>query len=84
MLTQTLCDHSLAIIRAICALANSLQLEVIAEGVETESQYHRLQDMGCRHFQGYLFGRPMPVSEFEQRLVTASAEPLPALALQQS
>ncbi len=66
--------NSLAIIRAICALAGSLQLEVIAEGVETKEQYTRLLDIGCRHFQGYLFGRPMPVDEFERLLTTAGAD----------
>ncbi|WP_417616030.1 EAL domain-containing protein [Oceanisphaera sp.] len=64
---------SLAIIKAICALAGSLQLEVIAEGVETDEQHQQLRDIGCRYFQGYLFGRPMPVAEFE-RLVVAGAE----------
>ena len=54
-----------AIIKAICALAASLQLEVIAEGVETEQQYLKLLELDCRKFQGYLFGRPMPLAEFE-------------------
>lgn len=58
--------NSLAIIRAICALTNSLQLEVIAEGVETHEQFIALLELGCRSFQGYLFGRPMPLMEFER------------------
>lgn len=63
--------NSLAIIRAICALASSLNLEVIAEGVETHEQYTALLDLGCQSFQGYLFGRPMPVTEFERLLPTS-------------
>ncbi|MBU3824481.1 MAG: EAL domain-containing protein [Candidatus Oceanisphaera merdipullorum] len=54
-----------AIIKAICALADSLQLEVIAEGVETNQQRLQLLALNCRRFQGYLFGRPMPLAEFE-------------------
>ena len=64
-----------AIIRAICALADSLQLEVIAEGVETEQQYQQLLALDCRHFQGYLFGRPMPLAEFESWLSARSVTP---------
>jgi diguanylate cyclase (GGDEF)-like protein/PAS domain S-box-containing protein len=57
-------DSSLAIIHAICSLAASLKLEVIAEGVETAAQHELLLSSGCRRFQGYLFGRPMPLAEF--------------------
>ncbi|MTJ02884.1 bifunctional diguanylate cyclase/phosphodiesterase [Idiomarina piscisalsi] len=42
----------------IISLGRSMNLTVIAEGVETEQQFKRLQNMGCQHFQGYLFGKP--------------------------
>lgn len=42
----------------IISLGRSMNLTVIAEGVETEQQFKRLQNMGCEHFQGYFFGKP--------------------------
>ncbi|ALO47282.1 EAL domain-containing protein [Pseudohongiella spirulinae] len=53
-----------AIVRTIIALGNSLELQVIAEGVETPAQLSRLQEMGCRFYQGYCFGKPMPDSHW--------------------
>lgn len=58
---------SLAIVRAILALAHSLGLEVIAEGVETQAQWDVLRDNGCQFFQGYLFSQPVAVSAFESK-----------------
>ncbi|UCV03563.1 EAL domain-containing protein [Dechloromonas denitrificans] len=57
-----------AIVRAIIAMGNALRLNVVAEGVEEDGQHGFLVEHGCRFFQGYLFGRPMPFAEFEQRL----------------
>lgn len=57
-----------AIVSTIIAMASSLGLNVIAEGVETEEQRQLLIDKGCNHFQGYLFGKPVPVDAFEARL----------------
>ncbi len=54
-----------AIARTIVALGASLGLAVIAEGVETDGQLALLLAMGCEAFQGYLFARPVPISEFE-------------------
>lgn len=61
-------SNDAAIIRTILALGKSLELEVVAEGVETDSQCEYLLNNGCRLFQGYLFGRPESLYEFEQRL----------------
>ncbi len=55
-----------AIAKTIIALAQSMNLAVIAEGVETEAQREFLEMNGCHAFQGYLFGKPAPAKEFEQ------------------
>lgn len=60
-------SSSLAIVRAILALAHSLGLEVIAEGVETQAQWDVLRDNGCQFFQGYLFSQPVEIVVFEHR-----------------
>jgi EAL domain-containing protein (putative c-di-GMP-specific phosphodiesterase class I) len=49
--------HDAAIVRAILSMCESLNLRVVAEGIETEATWHRLLQKGCRYFQGYLFGR---------------------------
>ncbi len=60
-----------AIVRTIIAMAHSLGLDVIAEGVETEEQRQLLLSKGCTHFQGYLFSKPVPIAQFEALLKQA-------------
>lgn len=56
-------DH--AIVRTILAMAESLSLTVVAEGVEQQAQFDELVALGCDLFQGYLFGKPAPVNQAE-------------------
>jgi len=64
-------SDDLAIVKAIIALARTLKLRVIAEGVETEEQLDLLRSEGCDEYQGYLFARPMEAEAFS-RLLQAS------------
>jgi diguanylate cyclase (GGDEF)-like protein/hemerythrin-like metal-binding protein/PAS domain S-box-containing protein len=54
-----------AIVRTIVAMATSLNLSVIAEGVETEQQLQLLSGLGCANYQGYLFSRPVPIEKLD-------------------
>ena len=63
--------HAGAIVEAILALARTLDLEVVAEGVETGAQRDFLVARGCRVFQGYLLGKPLPIAGFEAGFATA-------------
>jgi diguanylate cyclase (GGDEF)-like protein len=58
------------VIDTIIGLAKSLHLEVIAEGVETTEQRDFLAAHGCKFCQGYLFGRPVPIADFEASLLS--------------
>ena len=62
-------EHSIA--RMLIALAHSLGLQAIAEGVETRAQRDFLAGLGCHDYQGYLFGQPLPIQEFEALVTQA-------------
>jgi len=55
--------ESLAMVKAIIAMAHNLRLEVIAEGVEHAAQLEALRAAGCDHIQGYIFSKPLPAAE---------------------
>lgn len=54
-----------AVVKAILYLGKSFDMDVIAEGVETEAQLQFLRRNGCREVQGYLFGKPVPSTDFQ-------------------
>ena len=56
------------VIRNIVNMVNELDMKVVAEGVETNLQAQLLENFSCSMAQGYLFDRPLPCAEFEERL----------------
>jgi len=60
-------DH-LAIVSSTIALAHSLDLKVVAEGVESEDQAKTLKSLQCEEIQGYLYSPPLPAEDFQQWL----------------
>ena len=56
--------------KAILGLGASLGLEVVAEGVETRPHEDFLKAQGCKVFQGYLYGRPMPIEDWPDAWIT--------------
>lgn len=69
--------HDAAIAKAIIAMAHSLQIKVIAEGVETSAQLAFLCQQGCHGIQGYFYSPPLPAAEFTEFL--AANKPLPLI-----
>jgi diguanylate cyclase (GGDEF)-like protein/PAS domain S-box-containing protein len=61
-------DNDEVIVRTIIAMANSMDLDVVAEGVETREQFEKLKKHACLKYQGYLFGHPLPFNLFEASL----------------
>lgn len=65
---------SKAIINNTINLAHELGFTIVAEGIETEEQLHYLREKGCDGFQGYLLGRPQPVSYYEQEHIVKALQ----------
>ncbi len=68
--------NAMAIVKSVIDLGRGLGLEVLAEGVEEAAQREVLADLGCRQFQGYLFGRPAPIEALDDWL--PGTAPVPA------
>lgn len=67
-------DNSKAVVKTVIALAQTLQLQVVAEGIETEQQLQWLAEQGCHCGQGYWISPPIPAAEAEQWLQSAPFE----------
>jgi len=65
-------EHQQAIMRAIIAMAKSLDIQVIAEGVETTAQWEFLKTLECEQGQGFLFARPQPAARIEELMRTGA------------
>lgn len=70
--------NDVAIVKTVIALGHSLDLTILAEGVETMAQVDFLREQGCDEFQGYLYARPMPFDEFLAYGLGQQAEALSA------
>jgi EAL domain-containing protein (putative c-di-GMP-specific phosphodiesterase class I) len=66
--------NAIAVVTAIVGLAKSLNLKVVAEGIETAEQFACLAKLGCQYGQGYLFGNPLPAIEATKLLELRSTQ----------
>ncbi len=73
-----------AIVRAVLAMADGMNLSVIAEGVETQAQRQFLIDAGCESVQGFYFARPIPVPDLEARWLAESQQEVESALMQQA
>lgn len=67
-------SYDAVLCEAIIHMAQKLDIQVIAEGIETESQKHLLRSFGCHYGQGYLFAKPLTLSDFMQTLRQQNTE----------
>ena len=68
-------SNAATLARVIITMSDELKLPVMAEGVETIAQRDFLHQAGCRDYQGYLYGQPVPVKEFEAMFHRLQADP---------
>lgn len=73
-------QYSIAIIRAVLEIASTLDVQVVAEGVETREQLEIFRSLGCRLLQGYYFGKPMAATEMTALLQLPAGEHSEALS----
>jgi EAL domain-containing protein (putative c-di-GMP-specific phosphodiesterase class I) len=71
-------EEDATITQAVIAMAHSLRLRTIAEGVETAEQLAFLERLGCDEIQGYYFSKPLPFAEIEQLLIRHARRVVPA------
>ncbi len=62
-------DSDSRIVSAILGIADALELEVVAEGIETKAQYQELQELNCQRGQGYLMARPQPWQQVKKAVL---------------
>ncbi|KRB82432.1 diguanylate cyclase [Sphingomonas sp. Root710] len=74
-------NRNAAIIRAIVALAESLEMETTAEGAETPEELQLIRSLGCSHIQGYIFGKPMLSDEARARVAGSGKLVMPSLVV---
>ena len=67
-------EASRTIVMSVLAMAGTLNIDVVAEGIESDGTLVQLQETGCKFGQGFLFARPLPVDEIEALLANDSRE----------
>jgi diguanylate cyclase len=70
---KTTMENDSGVLDGLISMANSLGLETVGEGIEETAQLNRLREAHCQYAQGYLFSRPVPVTQLNEAIETAQA-----------